>query len=85
MTGSRSAADPGPSRHRDCCYQWQADLAAAVSHGADVRISRLVEGLTEDALAAEREMIASLPPLKNKLPSGEGGRRGPLPPPLLAT
>ena len=61
-------------------YQWQADLAVAFSNGATVRISRLAEGLTEDAaLSTEREMIASLRPLKNKLPGGEGGRRSPLP------
>ncbi len=59
-------------------YQWQADLAVAISNGATVRISRLAEGLTEDAaLSTEREMIASLRPLKNKLPGGQGGRRSP--------
>jgi hypothetical protein len=36
-------------------YRWQADLAVAISNGATVRISRLAEGLSEDAALSVRQ------------------------------
>ena len=62
-------------RHPHRIRKWQVALADALLAGATVHVAVLCGGLSESAaLAAERVAIATLSPLKNVLPGGEGGR-----------